>query len=307
MRCGEEQSVWFLPFFHQVILQGFAINMSSTAPPQVPFHMLIEGFGAELQRTLQQGQARQGQGGAAAVEPFAQLMQQFVGSLTQQAGPSGRRGERRNGPAAPEAHDHSQEHSFAAPEERGRGSNRQGTTSTGTGAPQELEALMADWTRLEGRLGARGRGLPLAAGLLGTVVSDLIRQSETQTEEEDAQEDGDPRGRPRRRRVRRGIQGSRNAGSPHDLEGPSPRDLEAAFSGSPTDSVGSVCARDLPEPCSICQEQIEIGQRMRTLPCFHFLHEECAERFAQAGRGPNAHRQLRCPVCREGWSFSDAA
>lgn len=63
--------------------------------------------------------------------------------------------------------------------------------------------------------------------------------------------------------------------------------------------VGS-CPRDHPEPCSVCLDDIKVGQQIRTLPCFHFLHRHCAEaHFARpsvleprlAGRSPTSARR----------------
>lgn len=60
------------------------------------------------------------------------------------------------------------------------------------------------------------------------------------------------------------------------------------------------CPRDHPEPCSVCLDDIKVGQQIRTLPCFHFLHAQCAAaHFARPSvleRG--AHPEVVCPVCR---------
>lgn len=49
-----------------------------------------------------------------------------------------------------------------------------------------------------------------------------------------------------------------------------------------------------PFECSICLENVEMGQRVRRLACMHCYHTECLDqwlKFSQAGR----HR--RCPLC----------
>jgi len=60
------------------------------------------------------------------------------------------------------------------------------------------------------------------------------------------------------------------------------------------------CPRDHPEPCSVCLDDIKVGQQIRTLPCFHFLHTQCAAaHFARPSvpaRG--ARPEVVCPVCR---------
>lgn len=65
-------------------------------------------------------------------------------------------------------------------------------------------------------------------------------------------------------------------------------------------SCEGTCPRDHPEPCSVCLDDIEVGQQIRTLPCFHFLHAQCAAaHFARPSvltRG--ARPEVVCPVCR---------
>mmetsp|Transcript_100591 Transcript_100591/g.300141 ORF Transcript_100591/g.300141 Transcript_100591/m.300141 type:complete len:364 (-) Transcript_100591:65-1156(-) len=47
------------------------------------------------------------------------------------------------------------------------------------------------------------------------------------------------------------------------------------------------------DKCTICLEDMEVGQKVRTLPCFHMLHEACSTRyFSASGVSP------LCPVCR---------
>lgn len=51
--------------------------------------------------------------------------------------------------------------------------------------------------------------------------------------------------------------------------------------------------RDLSEPCTVCLEDLRAGQRVRTFPCFHRLHDRCsAKYFRTPGILP------LCPVCR---------
>jgi len=47
------------------------------------------------------------------------------------------------------------------------------------------------------------------------------------------------------------------------------------------------------DKCTICLEEMCVGQQVRTLPCFHMLHSGCATRyFSASGVAP------LCPVCR---------
>jgi len=57
-----------------------------------------------------------------------------------------------------------------------------------------------------------------------------------------------------------------------------------------------VCDADREEPCPICLDDIRAGQRTRTLPCFHFLHQHCAE--SHFSQGENPADAVLCPVCR---------
>lgn len=61
-------------------------------------------------------------------------------------------------------------------------------------------------------------------------------------------------------------------------------------------SVVGVCDADREEPCPICLDEIKAGQRTRTLPCFHFLHQHCAE--SHFSQGDNPADVVLCPVCR---------
>jgi len=46
------------------------------------------------------------------------------------------------------------------------------------------------------------------------------------------------------------------------------------------------------QSCSICQEKFEVGDKVKTLPCFHFFHAEEIDRWL-------THSNKRaCPVCR---------
>merc|ERR1711933_158301 len=42
--------------------------------------------------------------------------------------------------------------------------------------------------------------------------------------------------------------------------------------------------------CSICQEKFKIGDKVKTLPCFHFFHVQEIDRWLKTSRV--------CPVCR---------
>jgi len=57
-----------------------------------------------------------------------------------------------------------------------------------------------------------------------------------------------------------------------------------------------VCDADREEPCPICLDEIRAGQHTRTLPCFHFLHQHCAE--SHFFQGENPEDAVLCPVCR---------
>jgi len=65
-------------------------------------------------------------------------------------------------------------------------------------------------------------------------------------------------------------------------------------------SVRSACEACQKEPCPVCLEPIQVGDEMRTLPCFHLLHNHCAEaHFAQsAARSSRTGGPVLCPVCR---------
>jgi len=47
------------------------------------------------------------------------------------------------------------------------------------------------------------------------------------------------------------------------------------------------------DKCTVCLEDMEVGQVVRTLPCFHMLHGNCSSRYFRAFGVP-----LICPVCR---------
>jgi len=47
------------------------------------------------------------------------------------------------------------------------------------------------------------------------------------------------------------------------------------------------------DKCTICLEDLEVGENVRTLPCNHVLHETCSMRFFGTSGG-----MTRCPVCR---------
>mmetsp|Transcript_108760 Transcript_108760/g.351123 ORF Transcript_108760/g.351123 Transcript_108760/m.351123 type:complete len:316 (+) Transcript_108760:44-991(+) len=47
------------------------------------------------------------------------------------------------------------------------------------------------------------------------------------------------------------------------------------------------------DKCTVCLEELRLGQRVRTLPCFHALHDKCSARYFRA-----CGVQPTCPVCR---------
>lgn len=61
-------------------------------------------------------------------------------------------------------------------------------------------------------------------------------------------------------------------------------------------TIEAVCERDREEPCPICLEPIVKGQRTCTLPCFHFLHQDCAAALFSSDRATSGAAE--CPVCR---------
>jgi len=44
------------------------------------------------------------------------------------------------------------------------------------------------------------------------------------------------------------------------------------------------------DPCSICQEEYEVGDEVRDLPCEHYFHSACIDRWL--------YIQKKCPLCR---------
>lgn len=60
-------------------------------------------------------------------------------------------------------------------------------------------------------------------------------------------------------------------------------------------SLASTCTVKSQEPCPLCLDHVTVGQEMRTLPCFHFLHKHCAEKFFWEGHHVDA---VCCPMCR---------
>merc|ERR1719198_1456605 len=44
------------------------------------------------------------------------------------------------------------------------------------------------------------------------------------------------------------------------------------------------------ETCTVCQESLQEGERVRILPCLHRYHQTCIDRWLQQSRA--------CPVCK---------
>jgi len=44
--------------------------------------------------------------------------------------------------------------------------------------------------------------------------------------------------------------------------------------------------------CDICWSEYEVGQIMKTMPCFHIFHEDCLNKWLEMS--------LVCPVCKCG-------
>lgn len=65
-------------------------------------------------------------------------------------------------------------------------------------------------------------------------------------------------------------------------------------------SLGGACAADREEACPLCLDEFRAGQPIRTLPCFHMMHQECAELHFGAPRAsePGGRPLVLCPVCR---------
>ncbi|KAF2296087.1 hypothetical protein GH714_036071 [Hevea brasiliensis] len=72
-------------------------------------------------------------------------------------------------------------------------------------------------------------------------------------------------------------------------------------------AVGSMKASDDDLTCSVCLEQVNVGELIRTLPCLHQFHANCID--------PWLRQQGTCPVCkfragsgwREGQGGTDAS
>jgi hypothetical protein len=61
---------------------------------------------------------------------------------------------------------------------------------------------------------------------------------------------------------------------------------QADISRLPTRNL-TECPED---PCSICQEEYEVGDEVRDLPCEHYFHSACIDRWL--------YIQKKCPLCR---------
>lgn len=53
---------------------------------------------------------------------------------------------------------------------------------------------------------------------------------------------------------------------------------------------GECCGEGTPT-CAICLEEVEPGDEMRTLPCFHNFHSACIDRWLKTNRA--------CPICKK--------
>lgn len=51
------------------------------------------------------------------------------------------------------------------------------------------------------------------------------------------------------------------------------------------------------EVCPICQENLELGESVRTLPCFHRLHDSCSAQYYK--HKARTAMFADCPICRE--------
>ncbi|KAK7290160.1 hypothetical protein RIF29_04387 [Crotalaria pallida] len=68
-----------------------------------------------------------------------------------------------------------------------------------------------------------------------------------------------------------------------------------------TNAAGSMKVSDDELTCSVCLEQVNVGDVLRSLPCLHQFHANCID--------PWLRQQGTCPVCkfraRSGWNESD--
>lgn len=58
-------------------------------------------------------------------------------------------------------------------------------------------------------------------------------------------------------------------------------------------SMTSFYNRDLESKCCICLYEFQNEEQIRLLPCFHYLHSTCYEKFRLA-----SPQSLKCPLCK---------
>ena len=73
------------------------------------------------------------------------------------------------------------------------------------------------------------------------------------------------------------------------------RDYKPRMTTTTIENINKVCpelnARHQKDKCTVCLENLKRGDKMRQLPCFHYLHSECLVGWFTRGN-------TVCPVCR---------